>query len=75
MKTKKCFSCKKDLPLSDFKRIDKEDYQQKSWLGRLINCRECNIVIELNKGVVRRVNGKFQVLDWSKEQIIKDNMI
>ena len=74
MQTKKCFKCKQDLPLERFKKIDENDYQQKSWLGRLINCRECNISLELKQGVVRRVNGKFQVLNWSKEEIIKDNM-
>ena len=74
MQTKRCFKCKKDLPIESFKKIDKNDYQQKSWLGRLINCRECNISLELKQGVVRRVNGKFQVLDCSKEEIIKYNM-
>lgn len=73
--TKKCFTCKKDLPLIKFKSIPEGSYQQKSWLGCSINCRNCNIKRELKNGVVRRVEGKFQIMNWSKEEIISDNLI
>jgi hypothetical protein len=73
--TKKCFSCKKDLPLRKFKSIPETSYQQKSWLGVSISCRNCNIKRELKNGLVRRIDGKFQIVKWCKTKIIFDNLI
>ena len=75
MESKDCFICKKHLTLDKFKTIPKDAYQQKSWLGVGINCRQCNISIELKQGAVRRVNGKFQIMEWTDEEIINDNML
>jgi hypothetical protein len=72
---KSCFSCKKDLPLKKFKSIPDGNYQQKSWLGVAICCRNCNIKRELKNGVVRRLNGRFEVLKYTKKEIIFDNLI
>lgn len=74
MTTKKCFTCKNDYPLYKYKAISEGSYQQKSWLGRSINCRNCNIKRELKQGLVRRIDGKFQVLNWCKTKIILDNL-
>jgi len=73
--TKKCFSCKKDLTLRKFKSIPEGSYQQKSWLGVSICCRNCNIKRELKNGLVRRIDGKFQIIKWCKTKIIFDNLI
>lgn len=72
--TKQCFTCRKDLPIKNFKKIPEGDYQQKSWKGTQINCRNCNIKREIKKGLVRRIDGKFQIMNWSKEEIISDNL-
>lgn len=72
--TKKCFTCKKELELRKFKSIPPDAYQQKNWLGCSINCRNCNIKRELKNGLVRRVDGRFQVMDWCKTKIILDNL-
>jgi hypothetical protein len=71
---KQCFSCKKDLEVRKFKSIDAKVYQQKSWLGCAICCRNCNIKRELKNGLVRRIDGKFQVMEWCKTKIILDNL-
>ena len=72
--TKKCFGCKKDLELRKFKSIHPDAYQQKSWLGCVICCRNCNIKRELKNGLVRKIDGKFQVVNWCKTKIILDNL-
>lgn len=71
---KTCFTCKKELELFKFKEIPEGSYQQKSWKGRSINCRNCNIKREIKSGLVRRVDGKFQSLKWCKTKIILDNL-
>lgn len=38
---KKCFSCGKELPLSDFFSLPEKDYQLKSDKGHSTNCRSC----------------------------------
>ena len=75
MKTKNCFICKKDLPLDKFKPIEKGVYSIKRDMGVLVNCRQCNISLELKQGAVRRIDGKFQVMEWTDEEIINDNLI
>ena len=67
-----CFTCKENLPLHKFKKVKEGDYCILSSKGTLVNCKECSISNELKNGVVRRVDGKFQVLNWTKEQIIED---
>lgn len=73
--TKQCFKCRKELPIKNFKKIPEGDYQQKSWRGTQINCRNCNIKRELKNGLVRRINGKFEVVKWCKTKIILDNLM
>jgi hypothetical protein len=40
METKQCFTCKQELPLSEFD-IDRKDYQVKADKGTCKVCKEC----------------------------------
>jgi len=74
METKICFTCKEDLPLEKFRKVKEGTYSIPSAKGVLVNCKWCNINIELKQGAVRRVDGKFQIMDWTDSKIIADNL-
>ena len=74
VETKQCFTCKEDLPLEKFKKVEEGVYSIPSAKGVLVNCRRCNAINELKQGAVRRVDGKFKVMDWTDEEIVIDNM-
>ncbi len=56
---KKCFKCKRNLPLFLY-HTDTSKYQRESAKGRVIECRRCAYKrIKEDKGVMQRVEGKF----------------
>lgn len=67
---KKCFSCKLNKPLFLFRRA--KGYMREAEQGRLICCRRCRLKKALNGSVVVRNNGKFEVVELTKFQAIKE---
>jgi len=68
---KKCFSCKRNLPLFLFLK-DNSKYQVKAEKGKTKVCRLCNIKRSLKtNSIFARVDGKFITIEMSKFEIIK----
>lgn len=65
METKKCFTCKQELPLSDFD-VDRRKYQLKADKGTCKVCKEC----EYKKALVDMSTIKFD-FEINKFTIIK----
>jgi hypothetical protein len=67
---KKCFNCKRKLPLFLFLKDD-SIYKVKSEMGKCKVCRLCNIKRSFkNNGVFGRFDGKFQTKEMSKIKIL-----
>jgi len=68
---KYCFTCGKRLPLIMYHRDDSK-YQLKSNKGKTIECRFCTLKRNLNdKGLMNRIDGKFQFVPMTRFEIIK----
>jgi len=68
---KKCFTCKRNLPLFFFLKDDSK-YQVKAEKGKTKVCRLCNIKRGLKtNSIFARVDGKFITTKKTKIQIIK----
>jgi hypothetical protein len=68
---KKCFTCKRNLPLF-FYHTDTSKYQRESAKGKCIECRKCAYKrIKEDKGIMQRLEGKFEFVPMSRIEIIK----
>lgn len=58
---KKCFTCKRNLPLFMY-HINESTYKREADKGRTIECRLCTFkrIKKQNGFILRRINGKFQ---------------
>lgn len=79
MESKKCFYCKIEKPLSDFK-IDRRKYQIKSDLGTCKSCKQCFLEqsikdlsviyfdFELNKFVIEKFETAEEVIKFIENE-------
>lgn len=71
MKSKYCISCGKNKPLFLYHRDDSK-YQIKSNNGKCIQCRLCSFKRAYkDKGLMSRIDGKFQFVPMTRLEIIK----
>ena len=68
---KRCFTCKRNYPLFLYHK-NKSKYQREADKGVTIECRLCTLKrAKNNKGLMQRVNGKFEFVPMTKKEIIK----
>lgn len=68
---KKCFTCKRNLPLF-FYHTDTSKYQRESSKGKCIECRRCAYKrIKEDKGIMQRLEGKFVFIPMGNIETIK----
>lgn len=71
MKSKKCFSCKRNLPLFLYHK-DTSKYQRESAKGKVIECRKCAYKrMKKDKGIMQRIENKFVFVPMDKIETIK----
>ena len=66
MESKKCFTCKQELPLSDFD-VDRRKYQLKSDKGTCKVCKECEYKRALEQMSTIKFNfdtNKFDIINF-----------
>jgi hypothetical protein len=75
MESKKCFYCRKNLPLVLF-NVNNCVYKVKADMNRTVSCRFCSIrrAFKLN-GYLNKVDGKFIFIEAGKKEIIKKFLI
>jgi len=68
---KKCFTCKRNYPLFLY-HINTSKYMREADKGVTIECRLCTFKrAKNNKGLMQRVDGKFEFVPMTKAEIIK----
>jgi hypothetical protein len=72
---KKCFYCKRKLPLILF-NTNNCTYQVKADLGKTVSCRICSIKRAIKQnGYMTKVDNKFVFVQANKWEIIKKYLI
>jgi hypothetical protein len=68
---KRCFTCKRNYPLFLY-HVNDSKYQREADKGVTIECRICTLKRAKNdKGLMQRINGKFEFVPMNKIEIIK----
>lgn len=68
---KKCFTCKRNYPLFLY-HINTSKYMREADKGVTIECRLCTLKrAKKCKGLMQRVDGKFEFVPMGKIEIIK----
>ncbi len=71
IKRKSCFTCKRTIPLFCY-HIDTSNYKIKFHMDKVVECRRCVYKrMKKDKGIMQRVEGKFEFVPMSKKEIIK----
>ena len=75
MESKKCFYCRKKLPLIMF-NVNNCVYKVKADMNRTVSCRLCSLrrAFKLN-GYLNKVDGKFIFIEAGKKEIVKKFLI
>ena len=71
IKRKSCFTCKRTIPLFCY-HTDTSNYKIKFHMDKVVECRICVYKrMKKDKGLMQRVNGKFEFVQMSRIEIIK----
>ena len=75
MESKKCFFCRKKLPLIMF-NVNNCVYKVKADMNRTVSCRFCSIrrAFKLG-GYLNKIDGKFIFIEAGKKEIVKKFLI
>ena len=75
MESKKCFYCRKKLPLIMF-NVNNCVYKVKADMNRTVSCRLCSLrrAFKLN-GYLTKIDGKFIFIEAGKKEIVKKFLI
>lgn len=66
-----CFTCKRNYPLFLF-HLNDSKYQREADKGVTIECRICCYKrMKKDKGIMQRIDGKFQFVPMTKKELIK----
>lgn len=75
MESKKCFFCRKKLPLVFF-NVNNCVYKVKADKGRTVSCRLCSIRRAFKlAGYLTKIDNKFIFIEGGKTEIIKKFLI